>query len=498
MKNRLYRDCLLAAFWLLIVSFAYSDWEVISPGYEYQKFTTPQSVNVFVMRMALDKPKSRVLDSCIAQGQFNKTGLPYGGREVVSSMVKRNDDSIIYWGQRRQIIAAINGDYWERKTYPNGEYTGRPLAGQVVSGWFARRFTEFTGGSGFFWTVSGVPHIGGDVRNGFTQECPQRIIFPDYSSSFLTGINLERGANDIMLYTPQWAASTLTDNTGVEVLVKVDRPNYPVSPDSPDNSCNGIVVDIRNKQGNTFIPFDHVVLSGSGDGAAILKSKCVVGRPLNFKTAIKDYGFPSNIRTPAHPPQDWTQAFSAIGCDREILIEGKITNLPKSDTVKRARTGIAYNPSHVFFVVVEESNQKGASGMNFGELAVFYRDALAATHGCSVDGGGSSVLWVHGKGIVNKPSDGAERATCNGMFMVEIQEKKVSVTFLAGATATVKEAVELRSGPGVNYSLVAKIQPAQSGKIIEHSLNGVLATGQFWWRVQFGEVSGWCPENLIQ
>ena len=496
-KHRLIKLFFLFVFPGLIFS-SFAQWETVSPGFDYQKFVASGATNVFVMRMALDNPRYRAVDSCVSQGQLSKFGLQYGGREVVSSMVKRNDDTILYWGQRRQIIAAINGDYWERKSYPSGPYTGRPQGGQIVSGWFARRFPEFTGGSGFFYTISGIPHIGGDVRNGATADCHQRVIFADSSPAYLTGINVERGANDLMLYTPQWGPSTQTDDSGVEVLVSVDSPNFPLNYGEPQNSCNGKIVEIRYNKGNTFIPFDHIVLSGTGSHAATLRNKCSSGQSLNLQMFIRDYGFPSNIRIPSHPPQDWTGAFAGIGCDREILIDSQLANPPKSDTTKRARTGVAFNKTHVFFVVVEETSQKGASGMTFGEMAQFCKDTLSATHACSVDGGGSSVLWIRGKGIVNKPSDGGERATCNGLFMISIQDKQQSSSFKPGAAVLTKSPADIRLGPGTNYSPIANIPQSEKGTIVNHNLNGVLATGESWWNAQFGAASGWCSETALQ
>jgi hypothetical protein len=481
----------------------YAGWESISSGFEYQKFITPESTNVYVMRMSLDTIiPYRTIDSCIAQGQFYKVGLPYGGRESVSSMVKRYDDTVNaykqVWGRRTQIIAAINGDYWERQYYPNGLFTGRPQSGQVVSGWFARRFNEFTGGSGFYFTMSGVPHIGGDVRNGTTDECRQKIIFADTSSADLTGINVERNLADLILYTPQWGASTQTDNSGIEVLVKIDRPNLPLSYSTLATSCNGTIVEIRNNQGNTMIPFDHVVISGTGLRANVLRNKCAVGKNISLQMYIRDYGFPSNIRVPAHPPQDWTKTYGAIGCDREILIDSQITNLPKPDNVKRARTAIALNKLYVYFVVVEETIQKGTSGMTLMELAAFCKQSLSATHACSIDGGGSSCLWIRGKGIVNKPSDGQERATCNGLLMVAIQEKQQSTKYKVNQKVSTKNTTELRLGPGNNYYTIATVAQLQTGTIINHTLNGISATGQSWWYTQFGNITGWCSESSLQ
>ena len=500
MKQKFYLSLIFIIYFLFIYPI-FALWDPIVPGFDYQKFTVSGPVEVFVTRMYCGDDSSRetnVIDSCIAQGQFYKVGLPNGGREVVSSMANRYDEEINFyyqsWGKRNNVVAAINGDYWEREYYPNGPYTGRPAGGQVISGWFARRFPGYSGGSGFFYTIWGVPHIGGDVWNGDVDACRQKVIFQDASEANINGINIERSSDDLMLYTPQWASSTHTDNSGVEVLAQVDRPDLPLPWSTSSNSCTGTIIEVRDGQGNTTIPFDHIVLSGTGSGATTLRNKCVVGETLNLQMLIKDYGFDS--RVPVHPPQDWTKAYGSCGADREILIDSQISNLPSPDTTKRARTAVAFNTNYVFFVVVQEITNNGTSGMTFQELAIFCRDSLGATHAASLDGGGSSTLWVNGQ-VKNQPSDGSERATTNGLLMVQMLPKQQSLAFPSGQKVKTIVSTPLRLGPGPNYISIATISTGTEGIIVNHSLNGTFAKGEYWWKCQFGSNIGWIPGDQL-
>lgn len=502
-RHLIWRMTLLLVAATILAGPARAQWETIQPGFDYRKFTQAGPVEAFVLRMDVSNTtaqQANAVDSMIGQGQFYKTGLANGGRETVSSMVNRYNDSMGYywqtWGMRNRIICGINGDYWEYTTLPDSTrlYSGRPENGQVQGGWFCRRYDEFSGGSGFFYTVWGVPAIGADVVNG-GGAAPQKVIFADSSEVNLPKVNIERGSDDLVLYTPQWANSTKTAAGGVEVLMRVNRPALPLPHGTSADSCVGTILEVRNGTGDAPIPFDCVVLSGTGSYATTLLSKCTVGQTVKLRMIVRDYGFAG--RTPAHPAQDWTKAYGSIGVDREMLIASQITNLPSPDTTRDPRTGVAFNASYVFFVVVD-GRRTGSIGMTFNELGLFMRDSLGATHGCSLDGGGSSAMWVEGRGIVNVPSDGSERATVNGLLMAAVQPLSQTSTFAGGAPVKTVSSASVRTGPGVNYPVVATAAANQAGSIVGHSMNGARASGQNWWLFSYGSTSGWVAETALQ
>ena len=140
----------------------------------------------------------------------------------------------------------------------------------------------------------------------------------------------------------------------------------------------------------------------------------------------------------------------------------------------------------------------GAYGMTFEELAIFCRDRLSATRAASLDGGGSSCMWVKGKGIVNNPSDGGERAVCNGLMMVALQPKETSIAFITGETVKTNSSVSVRLGPGTNFGILATVASDERGDIVSHTLNGVLAKGSNWWKCRFGSVEGWCEVSKLE
>jgi hypothetical protein len=332
------------------------------------------------------------------------------------------------------------------------------------------------------------------VSSGDHNDCRQLVIFNDASTANLTGLNVERGTDDLIVYTPQWAASTHTDDTGVEVLVEVNRPALPLPLSTTANSCTGTIIEVRDGAGDTVIPFDHVVVSGTGSQADTLRARCTVGESLDLQLLIRDYGLLG--RTPPHPAQDWTKAYGSVGVDREIVIASTVTNLPSPDTTRDPRTGICFNATHVFFVVVD-GRSTASIGMTFGELANFMITQLGATEGASLDGGGSSALWIQGMGIVNNPSDGSERATCNGLMMVDVLPREQSTTLTDGFTVELQGDTPLRLGPGTNFASTAVIPGGEYGIVLPHTLNGVLATGSNWWKCDVGGAERWLPESSL-
>ena len=153
---------------------------------------------------------------------------------------------------------------------------------------------------------------------------------------------------------------------------------------------------------------------------------------------------------------------------------------------------MAFNGSYAFFIVAD-GRRADSIGMTFGELGAFCINALGATHAASLDGGGSSALWVKGRGIVNRPSDGSQRATCNGLLMVSILPREQSAAFAPGQTVRTTGTIPIRMGPGTNYASAANLPGGAEGTIEDHTLNGVRAKGDSWWKWTSDSANGWVP-----
>ena len=116
-----------------------SSWQEVVPGIDYQEFTLPHPNWAFVSRLDRREP-SVTLDTTIAKGIFGQ------GTETVSGMVERYDQSVSNWGGqwgiRNNIVVAVNGSFHDPGS-------GMPETGMVQSGWYAKRFDDLGGSSGF-------------------------------------------------------------------------------------------------------------------------------------------------------------------------------------------------------------------------------------------------------------------------------------------------------------------------------------------------------------
>ena len=193
------------------------DWDLIAPGIEFQQYQLPDPNNVFVVRMDRTNP-GVTLESTIAQGMLSE------GKETVSNMFARYDQALNFWGgsanppnwgMRNQAVVAINGSYFDLGN-------GVPQGGQVQSGWYAKRYDDFGGWSGFAWKLDRTAFIGECV---FHQPDKQLITYPATANTqAITAINRPRDADELILFTPQYNSRTGTSNSGVEVVVEMARP----------------------------------------------------------------------------------------------------------------------------------------------------------------------------------------------------------------------------------------------------------------------------------
>jgi hypothetical protein len=460
---------LILAWTLILTLSASAQWQTISEGIDYQEYTLSGPRRVFVTRM--DRANtSCIIDSCIAQGKL------YSGRETVSGMANRYEDTIGYWGQtwgtRYDVVAAINGD---------GFSSDQPTNGQVISGWYAKRFNEFTS-TGFVWTLNRTVFIGDYIYH------PSNKNIISYQATGQTqnisGINRTRANDEIIIYTPQYGPSTYTDTTGSEVVVRMTRPLV-IMP-SP-NYVQGFVQEVRSGQGNTPIPFDCVVLSAKGTATAKLLANSV-GNEVRFSMELNHY---------ETNPGDYTKTYSCIGYMTFVFLKDGVIQSSENPgyNILNPRTAVAYNDNSIFFVVVD-GRSSASVGMTMPELGDFCLNQLGATFGINQDGGGSSALWVNGQ-IKNVPSDGSERSVTNGLMMIKTSPRELSSEYAADDPVLTSSSTPVRLGPGTGYGPIATAPSGQSGQIVDHAMNGVYAQGHYWWKWTTGSAVGWSAQDAF-
>ena len=228
----------------------------------------------------------------------------------------------------------------------------------------------------------------------------------------LSGINRERRANELILYTPEFHVTTLTGSDGVEVVVR-----------------NGRVRDIQNQQGSTPIPADGFILSASGDLRTRLLSSFRIGQKVSRRYSFTQRligddpsGFYTNSTT-------WALAEDIVGGVPQLIKNGKIDITWEPEKagksfveMRHPRTAVAKLKDGKFLMITVDGRQPDVSvGMNLQELAE-YLLSLGATDAMNLDGGGSTTMFLDGK-VVNTPSDKEGERKVSDAILVTLRKK---------------------------------------------------------------------------
>ncbi len=282
-------------------------------------------------------------------------------------------------------IAAVNGGYFRTSGLLKGEPAGlMAMGGKILSepakGRASLAVADRKGG-----TILAVAHV----------RVKASVAVVGGSSSFaVDGFNRDRGPNDLVVFTPEFHRTTLTDPSGAEAIVREGR-----------------VVEVRDKAGSSLIPADGMVLSGRGAAAEWIRTGLNRGTGVRLETPIQ-----------ADPPIPFPPDF-LIGGGPRLLRGGK----PVPSEAKafpenfygsrhpRTAAGVRADGT-IVLAVVDGRRPRVGVGMTIAELA-----ALMAELGCvdavNLDGGGSTAMVVKGK-VINSPSDPAgERAVSDALLV---------------------------------------------------------------------------------
>lgn len=479
-----------AGRWLLLailfVSFAIptavtaDEWEPAADGIEYRVFHEPGPNVVHVVRMERGRP-DLTIEASLANRELED------GKQTVSGMAELYDQTLSNWeptwGARMDVKVAINGSFHDLDD-------GSPHSGMVQSGWYIKRFNNLEGGSGFVWRLDGSAFIGTCINHPPDQ---QRMTVLKSGDSFeIGGINRSAKQHTITVYTPQYGRRT-PDRRGSEVFVQLDQPFMILGEPS---MVTGTVRAIESTDGSSGIPFDHVVLAPRGDAADWVRHNVEVGDRVGFSAHLDHYQSDCKSRR----RESFEEAYSSVSGSFEFLMEGELQSFDDlGATARNPRTAICYNDDYLYFIVVDGRDPGRSEGMSMEELGRFCLDRLDAEWGINQDGGGSSAMWIDGE-IVNRPSDGHERPVANGLMMVAIEPMERSDSFAPGDLVRATDLLDLSVGPGDNYQTPWDATEGQEGTIVEHrhALQGVLATGNYWWPVDFDGQVGWVQQEDIE
>jgi len=113
----------------------------------------------------------------------------------------------------------------------------------------------------------------------------------------------------------------------------------------------------------------------------------------------------------------WKDVFDAVGGAPLLLRDGAFVNECNSGCGPVPRTGVGVTASgEILLVVVDGRQPRWSLGPTVDEFARIMKD-LGAVDALNLDGGGSSEMVVKGQ-VVNRPSDGNERAISNAILIL--------------------------------------------------------------------------------
>lgn len=293
-------------------------------------------------------------------------------KPVLSNDVVAGLETVKDMADRTGAFAAVNASYFA----PDGQILGLlKMDGKIIStpGIARTALGIMTDGSIIIDKVD----YGGSIR------------LPDGKTVAITGVNCERGPNDLILYNSYFNNSTETNEFGIEYVITGGK----VAAINPNNS--------------SLMP-DSQVLSAHGTTAEAL-SKLKVGDKITIEQSLGTA---------------WDKAVYAIGAGPMLVKNNGVfltTTLEEfgSDVAggRAPRTAVGVDKNGHILLVVVDGRQNHSIGMTLKEMASFMQE-LGAVNAMNFDGGGSSEMVVSGD-VVNIPSDGRERRVGDALAVVK-------------------------------------------------------------------------------
>ena len=221
----------------------------------------------------------------------------------------------------------------------------------------------------------------------------------------INGINVTRGENDLILYSPQNGSNTGTNEYGTEVLVEPVDGKMGILGRTTKMKVVGSPV---SNKGKMEIPANGYVLSGHGT-SAILLNGLTEGTEIEIKGwANYDGADMMNITQMAGGQPVILK--DGVVLDTEGYLDHLVANNP--------RTAVGYNDKNELVMLVVDGRSATSDGCVSKELADIMKN-VGCSDALNFDGGGSSTMYCGPKlGIINNPSDGSPRAVTNGLFLV--------------------------------------------------------------------------------
>ncbi|SDM44181.1 phosphodiester glycosidase family protein [Nonomuraea jiangxiensis] len=316
-----------------------------------------------------------MIDAKTFRGSYAASvGASVAKRETVSSMAKA-----------RKAVVGLNGGFFNIHTAV--ELRGEPVGASVVGG---KLLSEAVPGR------SAVVLKGRSAR--ITEiETIVVVTSQDGQQIAANGVNRAAATDELVLYTEEYGAKTPTGGTDAVL------------------DANGKVVDLRAS--GATVPAGARVLHGNGLAADWINQHAWENWTVKVDTKVID------LR--AKQPIALTPDVNVIAGSVGLVRNGKVKITAKRDghdsmnmiLRRHPRTLLGTTKNGSLILATIDGRKPGQTiGANFVEAAQFMR-WLGAVNAINLDGGGSTAMVVSGK-VVNKPSDGRERAIGDALLVL--------------------------------------------------------------------------------
>ena len=340
---------------------------------QYQSSTPKRVINVVYLRKGGPERFRMVLSNERVAGPLPRT-------ETISSMCKRVKCKI-----------AVNGDFFSNTT-------GQPAGGIALEGVPVRtppavryHFVQDWGAN-----VS-VRKIGLPINLYVTYPSKN----PQERPIFVHSINVSRADERAVVYTTRWGPTTEQSSNGFELVLKVS--DLPVRMDHSHSVS--IVRGVAG--GNTTIPSDGVVISGSGSHATQLAQlwKDVKSGAAKVSARLVFDSQPDLRAYMGGTPALLINSAQAYTSDGSCFY-----------TCRNPHTMIGRNSAGTAIIAQIDGRQTASVGFTVAEEMSFMK-ALGAIEALNLDGGGSSEFVKNGL-VISHPSDGRERLIAAAIAIV--------------------------------------------------------------------------------
>jgi exopolysaccharide biosynthesis protein len=200
------------------------------------------------------------------------------------------------------------------------------------------------------------------------------------------GLNRARGADDLVVFTPEFGPATITDDSGVEVIVRAGR-----------------VVEVRDGKGATAIPADGFIVSARGTAREWVLQRLGLRARVQLRMELR----------PADRSRDnpWKAAEDILGAGPKLVTRGVVDvtdvrekMIPSFATELHPRTAIAsLTDGRALLLTADGRRAPERVGLALDDLAKLLIE-LGARDAINLDGGGSTAMIVQGK-LMNFPTD---------------------------------------------------------------------------------------------